>query len=88
MVRIVKRLDAKNHFKEVELRIGHWNEYPDNAVTGGTTNPIFGTFNGLDDTAEVMFTREEGLDGRYLTVETWNNLVLEVNEIHVITVTV
>ena len=83
MVQVVKRHDFAHRFSKVEVRIGPADESNVPGDLAMSRNPLFGYFEGPEQADQATITNEDGADGRYLTLQTFNQQVLELEELYI-----
>ena len=85
LVRVMKRLDYKGSFRMVELRLGNADESDAEGRERMSRNPVFGYYQGPDSEEAVYFSVEDGMAGRFLTLQRLKSGkgYFEVNEIYV-----
>ena len=69
-------------FRDIELRIGMVDE-SDAGLAPLTQNPLCGTYKNPSDEYVASFLIERRTRGRFLTIQSFHNISLDVNEIDV-----
>ena len=82
---VTKRFYAETllaRFRDIELRIGMV-DVSDAGLAPLTKNPLCGTYKDPTDEHVASFLLERRTRGRFLTVQSFHNISLDVNEIDV-----
>ena len=77
-----KRDRYAHRFYKVEVRIGNADESQVTGTERMSQNTLFGYFEGPEQADVATFVNEDGVDGQYLTVQTFNEEVLEMDELY------